>query len=380
MFDVIIIGAGPAGTAAAYDLLSAGMKVLILDKKDFPRKKACAGGITPKGMKLFRYDISSVVRQVCHTVKVRQKNQTSFLIQNDSPLCYMTQRKELDAFSLTKVIEKGGVFQVARKIHEIRQKRHTVEIHTDIGIFNTSFLIGADGAGSRVRRMITPASTSSFQFALEADVFVDRPDQFEMEFDFSGGHRGYFWIFPKADHVNIGIYSIEKANRPKTDMLRQYAQNRVGHKKLIDVKGYPICTGGYGFTPGSGRILLAGDAAGFAEKLLGEGIYFAVKSGQAAAEAILHTGLKNAGQVLPCYLKVLNSLKMDLRLHNLSASWLYRFPGLSLHLLSLPVIHRYFANGYGHGKTLTQILSIPGNLAAGLSFLNQPRDIPDRPD
>lgn len=357
MFDVIIVGAGPAGTAAAYDLLSAGMKVLILDKTDFPRKKACAGGITPKGMKLFRYDISSVVKQECHTVRVRKKNQTSFLIQNDSPLCYMTQRKELDAFSLAKVIEKGGVFQVACKIHRIEQKPHMVEIHTDIGVFNASFLIGADGAGSRVRRMITPKASNSFQFALEADVYVDHPDQYEMEFDFSGGHRGYFWIFPKADHINIGSYSIEKEHRPKTDRLRQFAEKRAGGKKLTHIKGYPICTGGYGFTPGSGRILLTGDAAGFAEKLLGEGIYFAVKSGQSAAEAILNANRNNTGPVLPCYLKVLNPLRTDLRLHNLASSWLYRFPNLSLRLLSLPFIHKYFATGYGQGKTISQILT-----------------------
>ncbi len=336
MFDVVIIGAGPAGTAAAFDLLEAGASVLILDKVTFPRKKACAGGITPKGFQLFRYDISSVVTRKCRSVKIRKANKHSFLIQNENIVCYMTKREDLDTFSLNKVVEKGGHFRIAKNIHQIHETPTGVTINTDIGSLKASYLIGADGANSRVRRMVTKKKGWQHQLALEADVYIDHPEQFKMEFDFSGKHKGYYWIFPKGDHVNIGIYSIGIRNKLKTQHLLKYAKKRLGPKagmpSLAAIKGYPICTGGCPFFHNK-RILFAGDAAGLAERLLGEGIYFAVKSGQEAAGAILETSNNSLASAGAIYHRKLKAMQRDLSIYNLSAHWFYRFPRVSLKIL-----------------------------------------------
>ncbi|MCF6246633.1 MAG: geranylgeranyl reductase family protein [Desulfobacula sp.] len=358
MFDVAIIGAGPAGTAAAFDLLTAGASVLIIDKVAFPRKKACAGGITPKGIQLFQYDISSVIRRVCRSVKIRKTNKQSFLIQSDNILCYMTKREDLDAFSLNEVIKKGGQFKIAKKIHQIHETSTGVQIVTDIGSFKASYLIGADGANSRVRRMVIKKRMWQQQWALEADVLVDHPEQYKMEFDFSGKHKGYHWIFPKGDHVNIGIYSIETRKKLRTQQLFEYANHRfgtqMGTQSLRAIKGYPICTGRYSFE--NKRILFAGDAAGLAERLLGEGIYFAIKSGQDAAKAILEASknrLESAGII---YHRKLKTMQRDLSIYNLGAHWFYRFPNLSLKMVSSSFFHWRFARGYAAGKTISRIL------------------------
>ncbi|MFH2091244.1 MAG: geranylgeranyl reductase family protein [Pseudomonadota bacterium] len=355
MFDVVIVGAGPAGTAAAFDLLEKGMKVLILDKYEFPRKKPCAGGITPKGYHLFKYDISSMVKRECSSVRIKSKKDKAFLITAEKTLCYMTNRQELDYFSLKKVMEKGAQFMVANKIVSIDEAPAFVEIRTDSGNFKAAYLIGADGANSSVRRFVTKKKFYKRQFAIEADVRVDQLDQFPMEFDFSGNKKGYFWIFPKDDHLNVGLYSVDPHQRPSRRYLLEFVENRVGMARLENIKGYPICTGGVSYCPQSHRILLAGDAAGFAEVLFGEGIYFALKSGQAAAAAILNTS-KTSSSVKNEYANLLKSIQTDLRLYDLSAGCFYRFPWISLKLAALSFVQKRFSMGYSNGDPLSSMI------------------------
>jgi geranylgeranyl reductase family protein len=356
MFDVAIIGAGPAGTAAAFDLLTEGLKVLILDKYEFPRKKACAGGITPKAYHLFKYDISSIVKRECRTIKINPPNKKSFFVKDEKTLCYMTRREELDLFSLNAVMDKGAVFQVTKKIQSIYETPSFVEINTNGETYKSSYLIGADGANSIVRRFVSKDKFFQKQFAIEADVKIDRPENYKMEFDFSRSKNGYYWIFPKDDHVNIGMYSFGLKAKLHPQRLYDYATERLFSTRLEAIKGYPICTGGFKYRPDSNRILLAGDAAGFAERLLGEGVYFAVKSGQHAAMAILESE-HQALSAKDRYFKKLKAIQTDLKIYELSSKWFYRFPNVSLKISSFPFIHRRFVKGYANGKTITQIFS-----------------------
>lgn len=355
MFDVAIIGAGPAGTAAAFDLLAKGLKVLVLDKYEFPRKKACAGGVTPKAYNLFKYDISSVIKRECRTVKINPSNKKPFFIRDENTLCYMTKREELDLFSLNKVVEKGADFKVIKKIQSINQTHSSVEINTPGQKFKASFLIGADGANSRVRKLVSKGGFYKKQFAMEADLKIDRPDNYQMEFDFSKPKNCYYWIFPKDDHVNIGIYSVDPNVRLHRKQLKEYANERFNSNKLEAIKGYPICTGGFNYRLDSKRIFLVGDAAGLSERLLGEGIFFALKSGQMAALAILESKIG----IVPAkdfYLKKLKEIQADLRFYDLSAKLFYNFPWLSFKVLPIPFIHKRFVKGYADGKTIKQIL------------------------
>ena len=367
MIDVVIIGAGIAGTAAAFDLLSQGFSVLLLDKYAFPRKKACAGGVTPKAKALFRYDISSVIQRDCRSINIRPNRGQLFEIRDEKPLCHMTQRWELDEFSLDMVQRKGAQFQVVQKIVSIGEKKFHIEVRTQDQLIKSRYLIGADGANSIVLRMTHPFCRVNRYPALEADIRVDNPDAHPMEFDFSMPGKGYYWVFPKKDHINIGIYSTNGRPALKRQQLAAYAKQRFGVDQLQAIKGYPIGVGGYAFCPGKGRVLLAGDAAGFGETLLGEGIYFALKTGQAAARAIIIAASvtnpsqggfsfqDRGGAPGVAYARKIKQIRNDLRLYHLSAIGLYTFPKVSLKLLSHPFFHKRFAKGYADGKTLGQI-------------------------
>ena len=96
VWDAMVVGAGPAGCAAAYDLASAGQSVLLVDKKDFPRHKACAGGLTIKAVQALRYSIEPVVRQVVNRVRLASSTDPDVLLKSREPICVMTVRAELD--------------------------------------------------------------------------------------------------------------------------------------------------------------------------------------------------------------------------------------------------------------------------------------------
>ena len=111
LWDAIVVGAGPAGCAAAYDLAAAGQSVLLVDKRDFPRPKACAGGLTIKAVKALRYSIEPVVETGGSTRPAGGWSRLSSSLKSREPICVMTVRAELDEYCLGKTIAAGACFR-----------------------------------------------------------------------------------------------------------------------------------------------------------------------------------------------------------------------------------------------------------------------------
>lgn len=355
-YDVIVVGAGPAGTAAAYDLAKQKMAVLLLDKARFPRMKACAGGLTVKAVRALRYPIGPVIRKRCCHMVVSNGLRKDKLFRSDRPVAFMTNRPELDAYSLGETLKAGAVFISPAAVEHIRETSEYVDVLTTRGTFRAPVVIGADGANSRVRKICDPFPTFQRAFAIEAQLPGDGGR--EMMFDFHVVKSGYGWVFPKADHINIGVYTWDERVKLKADDLVRYCLAKTGTDRLQKMTARYIGLGGWGYVPDDRRVLLVGDAAGLADPLLGEGLHNAIKSGQAAARAIVQARHHARHRPGTGYHREIAPIKADVRAGYWAARWFYRFPAIGYTLLTFPAVRNRLMAGFARGLTLSEIVKL----------------------
>ncbi|MBV8436741.1 MAG: geranylgeranyl reductase family protein [Silvibacterium sp.] len=354
-WDAIIVGAGPAGCAAAYDLAVHGREVLLLDKSDFPRQKACAGGLTVKTVKALRYSIEPVVRQRIAQIRVERDAGRAAILCRRSAFCFMTVRQEFDYFCVRQTIAAGAQFRRISAITTITQEASGVTLWVDGELLRTRFLVGTDGVHSRVRQLTGMGSGWFWRaFALEATVPLPDASSQDLVFDFAPVRGGYGWVFPKGNHLNIGLYSCAAGERIDRARLSAYIRSRSGDVDAEDMIGQYAGFGAAQHNYLSGRIFLAGDAGGFVDPLTGEGIYFAIVSGQAAAAAIerdLEDGIPAHAE----FVRNTAAVRADLGISTSAARWFYRNLDLGYRLLSMTVVHRFALNAFANGPDLASL-------------------------
>jgi geranylgeranyl reductase family protein len=358
LWDAIVVGAGPAGCAAAYDLALAGQSVILVDKRDFPRDKACAGGLTIKAVKALRYSIEPVVRQVVRRVQLEGGSLSSSLKSRD-PICVMTVRSELDEYCLGKTIEVGARFRRIGAVQQIVRSKDAVQLVTKGETYRARFLIGADGASGQVRRLCAAGSWFSQGFALEVKTAMPR-GEVDLTFDFAAVPDGYAWIFPKGDHLNVGVYAPSSATGLTRNRLLSYISQRVKTATLDQVIGQylGIGTGGceteYVRPEMRDRVLLVGDAGGFVDPLTGEGIYGALLSGQAAASAVLCEA-RGEGTAVEAFAGSLSGYRQTLRFSSRAARAFYANPARGFRAMRLPFVRRSLVKTYTHGLNIKSL-------------------------
>jgi geranylgeranyl reductase family protein len=352
-WDAIIVGAGPAGCAAAYDLAVAGRSVLLLDRADFPRPKACAGGLTRKSLRALRYSVAPVTRTTVSSILVAKENGQTATLASRNPVCAMTVRQELDDFCLRQTLAVGAQFQRIGNIAAIETQSDHVILRTNDAFFEAQYIVGADGVHSRIRQLLWGDRPAWLRrgFALEAQVFPENDYRSGLLFDFSPVSQGYGWIFPKRDHLNIGLYSESPAEKIDRTCLAAWIRDRCGSARVEQITGQYLGFGADQAPPAPGRIFLAGDAGGFADPLTGEGIHGAIASGQAAAAAI-DTALREGEPADRVFTQKTAPLRRDLRLSASGSRWFYANLDAGFRALTTPFLRGAVIGAYADGTRI----------------------------
>lgn len=276
--DTLVVGAGPAGTFCAYNLLKAGRKCILIDHATFPRDKICGGGLTVKAWTLldevmpsFKYPYQCVRDIELNVDDVK----CSFQAQHEIRI---VARKDFDHRLLQHYIAVGGQFMQGAFGSFQRQADGQLLVTLKSGVqVQCRCLVGADGANSRVRKQLIGPYTDSI-LCLEQYQPKSR-NVLVVDISFTKYPGGYYYIFPAVDHDVVG-YGHTGTNIPQ---FRKILAEKDIKESKIHGAYIPI----HEVDTHRNDIILIGDAGGFANKLTFEGLYYALATANNAAQAII---------------------------------------------------------------------------------------------
>jgi geranylgeranyl reductase family protein len=291
IYDVIVVGAGPAGATLAYELARKGIAVLLLEKERLPRYKCCAGGVTSKAAKLLDFDISGIAEDTIHRAGFTFNLGSPYLGHYDRPLIYTVMRDVFDHSLAMRARRSGADLMDGQKVKSIQPSVDCMEVASADNIFRSRLLVGADGAYSVVARDLDMGKGTGYLVAIESEITVPEAKLAEWTsqilIDLGYVPGGYAWVFPKRDHLSIGVGCL-------SSKARELSHHHEGFLGSLGLGSYIITRSTRQLIPTrtKGRLvwrnqaLLVGDAAGLADPLTGEGIHNAIKSAQLAVAAI----------------------------------------------------------------------------------------------
>jgi geranylgeranyl reductase family protein len=345
-FDAIVIGAGPAGSTAAYRLSTAGARVLLLDRERFPRDKPCGGGLTYRAVRQLPVSVAAVVEDTVHRFELGLRYGARFERRSREPVILMTQRRRLDAHLAAEAAAAGADFRDGVRATALELDDRGATVRFDHSAAAGPVVIGADGVNGLTARTLGLAGRRRHGVALEGNVsYVHARESYRgravVELGTVPG--GYAWVFPKGDHVNVGVGGWESEGpRLRQHLERACRGYGLPSERLESLRGYRLPMRSPGDRARSGRALLVGDAAGLVDPLSGDGIYEALVSARLAAESTL--ALLGGDGGLDAYEPRLNA---ELG-RTLAASWkaklaLERFPRLVFGVARLPLVWGFTA-------------------------------------
>lgn len=315
-YDVVVVGSGPAGSSAARYLSQKGAKVLVIEKEKLPRFKLCGGALSSR---IAPYLPEGFKGKVLNTINrgILGFRGERFVEKENSQMAYIIDRAEFDEFLVES--SKAEVWEETEFLGFSENGK--IEVQTSKGKVWADFLIGSDGFYSRVAKILGYKKTKfyrSIEFLCEGVMDFD-----SVIVELGLVERGYLWVFPKGEFLNVGIASTGKENLLK--IVKDYLRKQ----KLISVdseekpKGWfiPFAEGEKDLHLGRGRVLLVGDAGNFVDPLLGEGIYYAWLSGMKAAESIV----QNPQNPLETYKNLVKPIGREFYYAGKIAKLAYRF-------------------------------------------------------
>lgn len=363
---MIIVGAGPAGSTAARSCAEKGLKALLIEKDRLPRYKPCGGFLSPRVLKELNFDIGEVIESTVLEAKFTFRLKDPFSIVSPDPIGYLVMRDSFDHLLCRKAQERGADLYEGRRVVTVRQDAEGVDVSIAGGeSIRCRYLIGADGARGVVALLLNGGMTRKMGVALEAEGRLPtgiRKEWSSVHLDCGVIPNGYGWIFPKGNFVSIGIAVLLTSKGVKLRSRFERFVGSVNYIRGVRVEKayfYPLPTFSNNDLPFSkGRVLLVGDAANLMDPMTGEGIYYAIRSGQMAGEAIVKA-IKEDKKWISGYREALKyNLFQDLTVALKLAKAIYRFPSLAYNVLksnkNLGLLYLYILAGNAHYRAFSR--------------------------
>jgi geranylgeranyl reductase family protein len=322
-YDVVVIGGGPAGSAAAFTFAIAGVRVCLVDKSRFPRNKLCGGLVTLRSKRIFEevFHRQWDDRLFMSSRDVRFLSDGRHLASlRDYSTLYFTMRFDFDAYLLGLAESVGAIMRLGQSVVAIDIEARSLRI-ADGSTIRFAHLIGADGVNSVLAKTLFGRSfdPQNIAFGLEVEVpraLLSRRDD-SVDIDFGITRWGYGWVFPKLKTFTIGVAGDHDSNSSMKASLERFLKLYDVSSDALHVKGQFIPFGAFRPRPGRAGDLLCGDAAGFVDPITGEGIAYAMQSGQAAAHAILEARAADTPYIaLEKYMRRISPITSSLRMAN----------------------------------------------------------------
>ncbi|MFS8096971.1 geranylgeranyl reductase family protein [Lentzea alba] len=293
VWDLIVVGAGPAGSTAALAAMRANpaARVVMLDAAEFPRDKVCGDGVAPQALDVLAalgVDIATLTADTApiHNLRLTSPRGVTAARQFARPAS-VVPRELLDARLLTAARTAGAELRQHR-VRSLTQTASGVDID---GAFHARTVIGADGAESVVRRQCgaRSAKAGTIAIALRGYTSADPWPAGEQRLVMAAAHwPAYAWVFPIGDGTaNVGYGELIRTNPPTRAHLTQRLHELLPDCPPLDLRGHRLPLSPGRPNAGQNHVLLAGDAASLINPLTGEGIYYAVLSGFLAGTAAM---------------------------------------------------------------------------------------------
>ncbi|MEE9514862.1 MAG: NAD(P)/FAD-dependent oxidoreductase [Candidatus Brocadiales bacterium] len=294
-FDCIVVGGGPAGSMAAYTLAGNGISVAILEAKDPSTasvSKVCGGGLQLKAVRILPFDVKEVVEREVFGMVFQRGLRERFTRRCSLPISYTVNRARFDGLLLRHARGVGAKLfhgEKALSLEPATGRTGITRVFTGGDVFEARVVVGADGAHSMVKKVLKdPGGTALVQLGLICEVEKERSNAQIPEdlfiIDWGSVPGGYAWIFPKETTLPVGAM----VPRELAGILRPYLHKfleKEGLKIPEDgrLSAQPIPTRRTGERIAASGGVLVGDAAGLVDPFTGEGLYYALRSGQIAA-------------------------------------------------------------------------------------------------
>jgi len=301
IFDCIIVGAGPAGSTAAYHLALLGRSVLVLEKASLPRNKPCGGGVSPAIAQWLDFDLTPAISLKANKISYTWKMEDPVQVQVDSPM-WMVQRDVFDDFLIKQAQKVGAELRDSTEVKGIEFKNSVWEVKTNSEPVSGRYLIAADGAGGPMTKWLGLKEPKLY---LSASLETRSIKGDSLNFDFGTIKKGFIWSFPNADGYSLSIAAM-RGDKPKDikKILVDYATKCGADVSVSKVREHALSLWDGDRKLHSQNALLVGEAASLVDPLTGEGIRPAIFSGFNAAIAI-DRALGGADDALEQYTKTI---------------------------------------------------------------------------